>query len=337
MKKTVVIIMTLALLCAALTSTLAEGAIRRIGTLQMLNMSESEYAAVQKQRAAVCGMLNDEGIPAEHPYYEGMLDENPEIVYFDSLNDMVMALDANQIDAIDLNRTTAEYLCANNDGLSILMDYEAEDNVLVDFVFNSMMGFDFSLMLPEAKQDLADELSEALDSIEEDALDELAKTYIHDAIAGEIPIVDMPFFEGADTIRVAVTGDLPPMDYVGPDGQPAGFNVAILAELANRTGKNIELVPITAGARAMALASDQVDAVFWSRSCMGWQEVVEDDIPWKEMFSPEDEEDTAMLDMIDETLVPAFDYAGYAGKDIADGMVVTECYYTDSTVLVAKE
>ena len=192
MKKITLFLLTLALLCAALTPSLAEGAIKRIGTLQMLNMSEADYAAIQKERAAIGEMLNAEGIPAEHPYYDGMLEEHPEIVYFDSLNDMVMALNANQIDAIDLNRTTAEYLCANSDGLTILMDYEAEDNVLTDFVFNTMMGFDFSLMLPESKQELADELSEALDSIEEDALDALAETYIADAIEGEFPPLKCP-------------------------------------------------------------------------------------------------------------------------------------------------
>ena len=337
MKKAIAILVTLVLICAALTPALAEGAIKRIGTLQMLNMTEADYAAIQKTRAFAGEMMNEQGIPAENPYYDGMIDENAEIIYFDSLNDMIMALDADQIDAIDLNRSTAEYLCANNDNLTILMDYTGEDNILTDFLFNSMMGFDFSLMLPEEKQDLADELSEALDSIEEDTMDEMAETYIYGAINGEIPTVEMPTFEGADTIRVAVTGDLPPMDYVSPDGQPAGFSVAVLAELAARTGKNIELVPVTAGARAMALASDQVDAVFWSRSFMGWQEIAENDISWMDLFDPEDEEDKAMLEKLDETLVPSFDFSSYAKKDIADGMIVTECYYTDSTVLVAKK
>ena len=108
MRKLIAIVATLAMLCAVLTPGLAEGTIKRIGTLQMLNMSERDYAAVQKLRAVAGEMLNEENIPAENPYYDGMLDENHEIIYFDSLNDMIMALDANQIDAIDLNRSTAE-------------------------------------------------------------------------------------------------------------------------------------------------------------------------------------------------------------------------------------
>ena len=136
---------------------------------------------------------------------------------------------------------------------------------------------------------------------------------------------------------MAVTGDLPPMDYVGPDDQPAGFNVAILSELSRRIGKNIELVPVTAAARAMALASNQVDVVFWSRSCMGVQEAIDNDMDWMELFEIEDAEDEAGLAMADESLLPLFDYTSYAGKDIPKGLVVTACYYTDSIVLVTKQ
>ena len=340
MKKTIAILATLALALAALSPALAEGTIKRIGTLQMLNMSEAEYASVQKLRAVAGSMLNEEGVAAEHPYYEGMIDENPEIVYFDSLNDMIMALDSDQIDAIDLNRSTADYLCANNDGLVILMDYDdSGDTVLTDFVFNSLLSFDFSLMLPEAKQALADEFSEVLVEMEEEgALDELAKTYIESAVNGDVPAAEMPAIEGGETVRVAVTGDLPPMDYVTPDGQPAGFNVAVLAELGARTGKNIELVPITAAARAMALASDQVDVVFWSRSCMGIQEMVNAGVPWRDLFyEVEDPEGEAMLDKIDEALVSSFDYAAYSAKDIPEGLIVTDRYYSDCIVLVTKK
>jgi len=338
MKKIIAIIMTLTLIFAVLTPALAEGAIKRIGTLQMLNMSEQDYAAVQKLRAVAGKMLNESGIPAEHPYYDGMLDENPEIVFFDNLNDMIMALNSNQIDAIDLNRSTADYLCARDENLTILMDYsDAEDSVLTDFVFNTLLSFDFSLMLPEANQALADELSEVLVEMEEDGtVDALAATYI-EGKNGEPPVAELTTIDGAETLRVAVTGDLPPMDYVTTDGQPAGYNVAVLAEVGRRIGRNIEFVPISAAARAMALASNQVDVVFWSRSCMAAQAVIDDNLDWKEMFELEDEEDAAMLQKIDESLMSAFDYKNYNSKDIPKGLVATERYYSDCIVLVAKK
>lgn len=305
MKRIIAVVVSLVLICAALNAALAEGEIKRIGTLQMLNLSEQDYAAVQKLRAIAGEMLNEENIPAQYPYYDGMLDDEPEIVFFDSLNDMIMALDSNQIDAIDLNRSTADYLCARNEGLKILMDYsDSEDNILTDFVFATLLSFDFSPMLPEANQALADELSEVLVAMEEDGtLDELAKTYIDD-VGEEVPDVELPVIEGAETLRVAVTGDLPPMDYVTPDGRPSGFNVAVLAALGERIGQNIELVSINASARAMVLASNQVDAVLWSCSCMAAQEVLEDGVYWKDMFEPEDEEDVAMIEKIERRLCP---------------------------------
>ncbi len=45
---------------------------------------------------------------------------------------------------------------------------------------------------------------------------------------------EMPVIEGADTIKVAVTGSLPPMDYVAADGTPAGYNTAVIAEVSKR-------------------------------------------------------------------------------------------------------
>lgn len=141
----------------------------------------------------------------------------------------------------------------------------------------------------------------------------------------------------AEALLVAVTGDLPPMDYVTTDGQPAGYNVAVLAEVGRRISRNIEFVPISAAARAMALASNQVDVVFWSRSCMAAQTVIDDDLDWKEMFELEDEEDEAMLQKIDETLMSSFDYKNYNSKDIPKGLAATERYYSDCIVLVMKK
>ena len=40
---------------------------------------------------------------------------------------------------------------------------------------------------------------------------------------GQAKPVEMPVIEDVDTIKVAVTGSLPLMDYVSEDGIPAGF------------------------------------------------------------------------------------------------------------------
>ena len=62
-------------------------------------------------------------------------------------------------------------------------------------------------------------------------------------------------FEGAETITVAVTGDMPPLDYTGPDGEPAGFNTAILAEIARRLHVNLRTVTLETAARVPSAPS----------------------------------------------------------------------------------
>ncbi len=95
------------------------------------------------------------------------------------------------------------------------------------------------------------------------SLDKLTKEYITDVKADNIPKVEIPKIDGADTIKVGVTGDLPPLDLVLADNSPAGFNTALLAEVAKRSGKNIEVIQIDTGARAAALTSKIIDVVFW--------------------------------------------------------------------------
>ena len=82
------------------------------------------------------------------------------------------------------------------------------------------------------------------------SLDKLTKEYITDVKADNIPKVEIPKIDGAETIKVGVTGDLPPLDLILPDNSPAGFNTALLAEVAKRSGKNIEVVQIETGARS---------------------------------------------------------------------------------------
>ena len=97
-------------------------------------------------------------------------------------------------------------------------------------------------------------------------LDSLIENELKAYIESDPLAKDLPHFDGARTIKIGVTGDLPPMNFVAANGKAAGFNIALLTEIANRAQVNFELVQIETGARAMALSSGKVDAVFWTRS-----------------------------------------------------------------------
>ena len=129
-------------------------------------------------------------------------------------------------------------------------------------------GNDFAFLMMEDNAALRDEFNAAIEAMKADGtLDRLVQEQIDGLIdGGEFKPVELPHFDGAETVKVAVTGALPPMDYVAADGTPAGFNTAVLAEIGQRTGKNIELVVVDSMGRAAALASGAVDAVFWTRT-----------------------------------------------------------------------
>ena len=175
-------------------------------------------------------------------------------VFFDNLNAMQMALQSGQIDEISTYRSVARYMTAHDPRYSVLKDHSLE---FID-------SFCFALRGDETE--LRDSLNAVIKEMQSDGtLDKLTKEYITDIKADtEPPVVELPHFDSAQTIKVAVTGDLPPLDYVNAEGKPAGFNTAVLAEIGTRMLKNIELVQIDSGARAAALTSKQVDVVFWA-------------------------------------------------------------------------
>ena len=91
----------------------------------------------------------------------------------------------------------------------------------------------------------------------------LKARYVMDATEENPEMVKFDFFPNVETVKIAITSDLPPIDYVASDGTPAGFNTAMLAEIARRLKINVELININSGARAAALASWRADGVFW--------------------------------------------------------------------------
>ena len=110
---------------------------------------------------------------------------------------------------------------------------------------------------------LRDQVNEALSAMKVDGtLYALQEEYLTNPEADPVP-AKFDTFEGAQTIRAAVTGDLPPMDYTAEDGSPAGFNTALLSELGKRLKVNIEILNIESSARTIALTSGVADIVFW--------------------------------------------------------------------------
>ena len=177
------------------------------------------------------------------------------ITYYDSLKLMAMGIESGSVDQVSLYSSVADYVVANNDKFEIVSD---------DITLKTLSdNFCFAVRKDDAA--LKADLDKVIGEMKADgSLDKLISDYITNIDEKQAPpAVEIPAIDGADTIKIGITGDLPPLDLILADNSPAGFNTALLAEIAKRLDKNIEIVEIHSGARATALSSKSIDVIFW--------------------------------------------------------------------------
>lgn len=225
-----------------------------VGFLTRLKTTPEEFFMLMKKAWATNGWA----IVGDHS------ESKPK--FYDSLMLMQMALNAGEIDEMILPDFAAEYLLKVNKNYSPCC------------ISNSgLMSLCFGFMKENFK--LRDRWNTALISMRDDfTLAGFSQKYIknfpedtsYDYIYGvnknkkkKSNVIKFEQFKDAPTIRVAVTGDLPPVDFVAEDGMAAGYSTAVLAEIGKRLHVNIQLICVNAAARTAALVSGRVDVVFW--------------------------------------------------------------------------
>ena len=209
------------------------------------------------------------------------------LTYYDSLNNLQMGLESGSVDEVSLYKCVADYALATSEKFELVNG-------------NNINGLADSFCFAVRKEDTAlkADLDKTVDEMKNDGtLDKLINEYITNVDKKQAPPkIDIPATEGAQTIKVGVTGDLPPLDFVNADGTPAGFNTALLAEIAKRLGRNIEIIDIDSGARAAALTSKQIDVIFWAIVPIGEKIPSDIDKPENvEMSKPYFKDDVAHL------------------------------------------
>ena len=174
-------------------------------------------------------------------------------IFFANMNSMIAALQSGQIDSMSAYETVAKYFVDSNPEF----EYKIISPPLNDI---------FCCAMREEDVELRNEFDNAISTmIADGTLSALVKKYIAEINFRQTPpVFKLPEFYNDTMIKIGVTGDLPLFDYIRPDGIPAGFNTAILAEISRRIEKNFVLVQVSSGARAVALASGKVDVIFWS-------------------------------------------------------------------------
>jgi polar amino acid transport system substrate-binding protein len=209
------------------------------------NLSESNLSGENFKKE-----LNYHGIILAGVLAEGFKDLTPK--FYDSLSLMQLALHKGEIDAIACPELIGEYMLRHSS------EYNLRGYAILRKQTNLAFGF------LEEKSALRDRFSEAITAMLNDGtLGLIVKDYLTGPNSDNPPAVKLDHFDDAETINVAITGDMPPIDYVAEDGTPAGYNTAFLAELGRRLHININLISIDTGTRAAALKSGRADVVFW--------------------------------------------------------------------------
>lgn len=172
-----------------------------------------------------------------------------EIKRFPSLSTMLMELKAGRVDYLWLPASVGSYLAAG------------DNKMIVNISEKELRHFHMATR-PEDKE-LWEEINKAIEELKADGtIKKLAEEYITKSNGTPVP-KELEKFEDGDTHVVAVTGDLPPLDYVSADGNPAGFNVALLNAISEKIRCNLKIVQVEAPARLSALESKKVDMIFW--------------------------------------------------------------------------
>ena len=234
------------------------------GVLSYLNMTEEEDNSIGTSvRSPLMRLLFLHGVFEDE---DGFPSVTPVFRQYDSLNALLMALQSGEVNGIRVPYYTCKYLCSVNDGLKMKPNYHPENATKATEWVLSRISEGYSFMMKEENTALRDAFDAQISAMKEDGtLQKLIDEHIIKASDGGEPVaIAFEKFEG-DPIRIAVTGSLPPMDYVAADGTFAGFNTAVLAEIGKRLQKNIELVQVDSIGRALALSEGMVDVVFWTR------------------------------------------------------------------------
>ena len=177
----------------------------RVGVLERIKLSPEKLAELIRINTQIFSEFSN------NP-------QKPAFKFYRSLNEMVLALNAGDIDEVTLPEAVADYILSNNPEYFI-------NCLLILRELRVMLSFGFK----DDRRELAESFNKALREMKQDGtLAVLQSRYIHPdsaALTNADTITPPVFrkFEDAPTIRAAVTGDLPPIDYIAADGKPEGF------------------------------------------------------------------------------------------------------------------
>ena len=174
---------------------------------------------------------------------------------YTNLTSMILDLNIGNVEYLLVPTSVANYLKAQDDSLSVAPGGKG-------------VPTEIRMAVRRTDDQLYKKLENSINALKEDGtLDNLVNTYINEI--NTVSLEDSNL-KSDETYVVGVTGDLPPMDYVSPEGNPSGFNVALMTEIAKKNGISFKFVQVEAASRLVALMSKKIDVIFWYGNVEGY-------------------------------------------------------------------
>lgn len=184
-----------------------------------------------------------------------------EIITVPSISEALAALRSGRADCMFISLSSAEYLCQADSSLGYVAGNDQESTLT---------------MLTRAEDaELTQRINAAIDTLnEQGVVEELMAKTTQELLSGNLVSIDaLEELEGDETLLVGVSGDLPPLDFISTEGNPAGFNAAYMHEIAKQMGVKVEFVLVPTSTKFAALLSGRIDTFLWHASWTSGEEI----------------------------------------------------------------
>lgn len=173
---------------------------------------------------------------------------------FPTANEALLALKSGKVDTLLSMDATATFMAQQDPTLYAYMDPRLAE----------MADISLSMVVTAANEALGAQLNEAIAQLKEDGTLALLAGSM---LGGQPPAVPEATLAG-EPLRVGVTGDIPPVDYVDEAGNPAGYNVNLMQQIAAVLGRPVEFTQVNKGAAITALMTNRIDILFWQEQAL---------------------------------------------------------------------
>lgn len=175
---------------------------------------------------------------------------------YQTMDELLYALSIQEIKAAWFSDVTAQYLLKTSEQVKEIKTADSTENIL-----------DFAFAFAPAKQSYQEEFNRAIRQLRQNGkLNKLIADYIEWETSPE-PFYEKDMkikksnFSSKKMLSIGVTGATPPIDLLDIEDKPVGFSVALLDEIGQILGYDIQFVVLNNDAAFSSLMAGKVDAL----------------------------------------------------------------------------